>query len=301
MPIIKINVILYLSIIALILTTAVACATSDAPTANPQDSSGPTVKISSSSLDDNRVLEAEPNEEIVLTTLFTGEDLTFQWSVDGRGSLQKTEELKGIQGQSNRYTAPEGSTEQVLEEVVSVTVTDGRNRSVNDQIIIRVGSNQLLASNPPGIVTNGPQSSTSPGARQAELKLFKEKFSFTQRGPLRGNRAIVNGSTVELEYDFSTAGRWFGAVFPVEDPGLIKQYEYLRIQVLGDASFEIKPNDLDMTNLFRRGEDNVYEIDTDHIIDRFGEMRELVLVVTPRGDIVSGSQTFILSVAEPRQ
>ncbi|MFQ6026245.1 MAG: hypothetical protein ACE5Q6_01880 [Dehalococcoidia bacterium] len=138
------------------------------------------------------------------------------------------------------------------------------------------------------------------GPGEAPLELDFEEFLFTQTGPLVGNTATVNGSTVTLDYDFGIAGKWFGGVFPVLEPDLVASYQILRIQVVGEANFDLKPHDQDMTRQFKKTEANTYEIPTQQIISRFGEMREITLAVTPKRNAPnSGTQTFTLSVLNP--
>jgi len=123
--------------------------------------------------------------------------------------------------------------------------------------------------------------------------LEKEDFLFTETGNLEGNTAVLKGSKVTFNYNFDIAGQWFGGLYTVADPTLTTQYPILCVEVIGDANFEIKPNDVDMTSQFNSVGGNIYELSTSQI----GQMNKITLVAKPKtGTLNNGIQTFILNV-----
>ncbi|MFQ6026060.1 MAG: hypothetical protein ACE5Q6_00940 [Dehalococcoidia bacterium] len=84
-------------------------------------------------------LEVDPGERVNLGAAGSGQDLTYQWHLDGEGVIAKVDAFKGSLGQTNSYGAPALASDQVIEDLVSVTVVDKDSRSASDQITIKVG------------------------------------------------------------------------------------------------------------------------------------------------------------------
>ena len=116
-----------------------ACNGSGEPTttsvAQAPEQPGPTIQIGSAALGPDKTMEVcTGKKNIALTTRSSGRNLSYTWSLDGNGQLLRSGTIKGDEGSSNRYSAPDS----VNEEVVKVTITDEFDQSANDQVIIQV-------------------------------------------------------------------------------------------------------------------------------------------------------------------
>ena len=117
---------------------------------------------------------------------------------------------------------------------------------------------------------------------------------FTETGNLERNTQVLEGSKVNINYDFEVAGQWFGVVYPVKDETLTTKHSILQVEILGDVDFEIKPNDIGIP--ISEVEDGVYELSTDQI---GRPMTRLTLVVKRTINVpTTGSQTFIVRVRD---
>jgi len=146
-----------LLVISVVVTGCGGAASTPTSIAEVQEQ-GPAVQIGSAALGPDKTMSVCAGQTVALTTKTTGQDLTYTWSVDGNGQLQR-QEGKGDVASSNRYTAPTTTGE----EVVKVTVTDDLDQSSNDQVIIQVeecetaevseGSTKEVTEEPPATVT----------------------------------------------------------------------------------------------------------------------------------------------------
>jgi hypothetical protein len=146
-----------LLVISIAITACSGAASTPTSVAEVQEQ-GPAVQIGSAALGPDKTMSVCAGQTVALTTKTTGRDLTYSWSVDGKGQLER-QEGKGDVASSNHYTAPAVSSE----EVVKVTVTDDLNQSSNDQVIIQVvecetaevseGSTKEVTEEPPATVT----------------------------------------------------------------------------------------------------------------------------------------------------
>jgi hypothetical protein len=123
---------------------------------------GPAVQIGSAALGPDKTMSVCAGQTVALTTKATGRDLTYTWSVDGNGQLQR-QEGKGDVASSNRYTAPTTTGE----EVVKVTVIDDVNQSGTDQVIIQVVECASPTPTEPS-VTDTPKPTDTPGPSTEE-------------------------------------------------------------------------------------------------------------------------------------
>lgn len=120
----------FISLIILSIVTLACSLTGQEPTDVVQVFP-PSVEIGAATVNPDGTITVCPGETIALTTNARGRDLTYFWSIDGRGRLQQ---FQGKEVRSNRYIAPDTNGE----DIVGVTLTDADNRTVSDQIIIRV-------------------------------------------------------------------------------------------------------------------------------------------------------------------
>ncbi len=135
-----------------------ACGTSTtvpAPVPTPvsvvqADAQGPTIEIGSANLNPDKTIDICAAHTVALTTSAEGVDLTYNWSVDGDGTLQR-QGGKGDDGSSNRYTAPAIPGSQ---DILKLTVKDATGQSATDQIIVNIVD--CTTPSPSAVPTPGP-------------------------------------------------------------------------------------------------------------------------------------------------
>ena len=120
----------------------------DTPTVPPTPVS-PTVSIAASQGGGSQSIDLLSGQSLLLGLNLTGEIVDYQWSLDGRGVLDKTEPVSSGEGQTNRYTAPNVTGSEILEEAILITVIDRNGKQAQDQIFVRITAGAVIVAMTP--------------------------------------------------------------------------------------------------------------------------------------------------------
>ena len=125
----------------------------------PAPASTPSVKLVVPDPQAQQPVALRSGQTLILALNATGENLTYDWLLDGEGHLEKNGEIRTDEGKSNRYTAPRVTGPEILQELVSVTVRDRHNASATDQIFIDVTADKVVEITP---ITESPGATQEP-------------------------------------------------------------------------------------------------------------------------------------------
>ena len=157
------------------------------------DAQGPAIVIGSANLNPDRTMDICAAHTVALTTSAKGVDLTYSWSVDGAGTLQR-QAGKGDEGSSNRYTAPASPGGQ---DILKLTVKDASGQGATDQIIVNVVD--CTTPSPSPVPTPGPAdtptTTETPGPTTCSL--------ISLRSPIEGSAATDMNADFQLPQNCS--------------------------------------------------------------------------------------------------